>query len=504
VTSQEVDVLIVGAGLSGIGAAAHLGMRRPGTTYAILEAREASGGTWDLFRYPGIRSDSDMFTLGYAFRPWTESKAIADGPAILKYVRDTAAEYHVDEHIRYRHRVLRASWSSESARWSVEAERTDTGDVVEMRCRFLLMCAGYYSYSKAHVPDFAGVDEFRGRVVYPQFWPQDLDYAGKRVVVIGSGATAVTIVPAMAASAAHVVMLQRSPTYIVARPGEDSIANSLRKRLPAKLAYALTRWKNVAIQQYFYGVARRKPAAAKQRIVAMVREALGPDYDVATHFTPSYNPWDQRLCLVPDADLFASIRAGKASVVTDTIEAFTPAGIRLNSGRELEADVVVVATGLTLNFLGDVALSVDGTSIVPSELMIYKGAMLSGVPNLAMVFGYTNASWTLRADLTSEFVCRLLGYMERKGFAVATPRRDASVQEQPFLDFTSGYVRRALASLPRQGTKRPWRLYQNYTKDLATLRFSKIDDGVLDFSKRTVAERAGSAGAIGALAQRGM
>jgi monooxygenase len=484
------DVLIVGAGLSGIGAGYHLQARCPGLSYAVLEARDATGGTWDLFRYPGVRSDSDMYTLGYAFRPWREAKAIADGPSILNYVRDTAAEHGIDRHIRPGHRVRRASWSSAEARWTVEAERTGTGETVRLTCGFLLMCSGYYSYAEGHAPAFPGSDRFEGRIIHPQFWPEDLDYAGKRVVVIGSGATAVTIVPEMAKTAAHVTMLQRSPTYVVSRPAEDSTANWLRRRLPAKLAYRLIRLKNVGLTMYFYRLARRKPAQAKQRLLAMVQHALGADYDVATHFTPRYNPWDQRLCLVPDSDLFKAIRGGHASVVTDQVETFTATGLRLRSGAELEADIVVTATGLKLNLLGDVEFNVDDRRIDLSKAMSYKGIMFSEVPNLASVFGYTNASWTLKADLTCEYVCRLLNRMRRRGYAAATPRRDAAVEEEPFLDFSSGYVQRALDMLPKQGSKKPWKLHQNYALDMAALRLGRVDDGVLEFSRAPAAPSA--------------
>jgi len=481
---QEFDVLVVGAGLSGIGAACHLQARCPGLSYAVLEAREAIGGTWDLFRYPGVRSDSDMHTLGYSFQPWRGAKAIADGASILRYVRETAAEHGVDRRVRFRHRVRRAAWSSAEARWAVEAERTDTGDAVRFTCGFLLMCSGYYSYAEGHAPAFPGVHRFKGTVVHPQFWPEDFDHAGKRVVVVGSGATAVTIVPAMAEAAAHVTMLQRSPTYVVALPAEDRIADWLRRRLPARLAHGIARWKNVAAGALIYRLARWRPEQTKRRITAMAQRALGADYDVATHFTPGYDPWDQRLCVAPDADLFEAIRSGRASVVTDHVEAFTETGIRLRSGRDLRADVVVTATGLKLNLLGDVALEVDGRRVDLAETMAYKGAMLSGVPNLAVVFGYTNASWTLKADLTCEYVCRLLNHMRRGGYAAVAPRRDPSVGDEPLLDFTSGYVLRALHMLPKQGTKRPWKLRQNYALDLLTLRFGAVDDGVLEFTRR--------------------
>jgi len=482
--TEHFDVLIVGAGLSGIGAGYHVQTRCPGTTYAILEARGASGGTWDLFRYPGIRSDSDMYTLGYAFRPWREAKAIAGGSSILNYVRETAREHGIDQRIRFNHRVRRASWSSERAQWLVEAERTDTGEAVQLTCGFLLICSGYYSYAEGHAPEFPGMDGFRGQMIHPQFWPEALDYSGKRVVVIGSGATAVTIVPEMAKQAAHVTMLQRSPTYIVARPSEDTVANWLRARLPAKLAYRLTRLKNIALTMYFYRLARKKPEKTKQGILAMAKQALGPDYDVETHFKPSYNPWDQRLCLVPDADLFQAIRAGSASVETGHIETFTESSIRLQSGKELPADIVVTATGLKLNVLGDVEISVDGDKINLAKALTYKGIMFSGVPNLAWVIGYTNASWTLKADITCEYVCRLLNHMRRRGYVAATPRRDATVEEEPFFGLTSGYVQRGLAMMPKQGSKRPWKLYRNYAMDAAALRFGSLSDRTLEFTRR--------------------
>jgi len=487
-TATHFDVVIVGAGLSGIGAAVHLGTRCPGRSYAILEARETIGGTWDLFRYPGIRSDSDMYTLGYSFKPWAEAKAIADGPSILRYVRETAEEHGVDRHIRFGHRVTRAAWSSEDARWTVEAEHD--GAVVTLTCTFLLMCAGYYRYSDGYTPDFAGIGRFRGQVVHPQKWPEDLDYAGKKVVVIGSGATAVTLVPAMAATAAHVTMLQRSPTYVVSRPAEDRIATWLREHLPLSTAYWLTRWKNVMLQLFFYNLARKRPERVKQGILARVRETLGPDFDVDTHFTPSYNPWDQRLCLVPDDDLFDALKSRKASVVTGHIDSFTEKGIRLVGGEEIEADIVVTATGLVLELLGGMTVSVDGKDIDFSKTLSYKGMMYSDVPNLASAFGYTNASWTLKCDLTCEYVCRLLNHMQRFGYEAATPRNTDPHQETvPWLDFTSGYVTRAMDKFPKQGTKAPWRLHQNYARDLAMIRFAAIEDGVLELKRGAGAKR---------------
>jgi monooxygenase len=488
-TVEHFDVLVVGAGLSGIGAAYHLQKRCPGLSYAILEAREVTGGTWDLFRYPGIRSDSDMYTLGFTFRPWTEEKAIASGATILSYLRDTSRENGIDQHIRFGHRVRSAAWSSDEARWHVEAEFKDGGGPARLTCGYLLMCSGYYSYAGGHMPEFPGAEQFKGQVVHPQFWPEDLDYAGKRVVVVGSGATAVTIVPEMAKTAAHVTMLQRSPTYVVSRPSEDNVANWLRKRLPAKLAYRLARWKNVALTIHFYRLARNQPEKVKQQILAMAQRALGPDYDVGTHFTPSYKPWDQRLCLVPDSDLFEAIRTGKAGVATGHIETFTEAGIKLKSGAELPADIVVMATGLKLNLLGDVTLSVDGNTLDLSKALAYKGMMFSGVPNLASVLGYTNASWTLKAEITCEYVCRVLNHMKRRGYDAATPTHDPTVGEEPFLSLESGYVQRGLDTLPKQGSKRPWKLRNNYAMDAMALRYGRITDGTMKFTRRTPSAR---------------
>jgi cation diffusion facilitator CzcD-associated flavoprotein CzcO len=480
--TEHFDVLIVGAGLSGIGAAYHLQTACPGKRYAILESRDAIGGTWDLFRYPGIRSDSDMYTLGYAFKPWREAKAIADGPSILNYVRETARENGIDRHIRFHHTVKRAAWSSEQARWSVEAERGPGKEPVRFTCNFLFMCSGYYDYAAGYDPQFSGMARFQGRIVHPQFWPEDLDYRGKRVVVIGSGATAVTIVPEMAKDAAHVTMLQRSPTYIVSLPSEDKIANWLRRRLPPMLAYQLVRWRNVLLQMYFFNRARNYPQKVKAYILKLAQQELGPDYDVGTHFNPRYNPWDQRLCLVPDSDLFRMIRENKASVVTDQLEGFTEKGLMLKSGRALDADIVVTATGLQLRVVGGVQLMVDGRAIDLARAMTYKGMMFSDVPNLVSVFGYTNASWTLKCDLTCAYVCRLLNHMGARGYTMCMPRRDPAVAEAPWLNLTSGYIRRVEHLLPRQGAKAPWKLHQNYALDMLALRFGKVDDGTLVFS----------------------
>ena len=479
---EHVDVLVVGAGLSGISAGYHLQTFSPGKTYAILEGRRAMGGTWDLFRYPGVRSDSDMYTLGYRFRPWRNAKAIADGPSILEYIQETAQEYGVDKKIRYNHRVRRATWSSAQARWTVEVD-TGAAETVNFTCGFMYLCTGYYDYEGGYTPKFEGVERFSGEILHPQKWPSDLDYAGKRVVVIGSGATAVTLVPAMAAKAEHVTMLQRSPTYVVTIPGKDKIATTLRKYLPDRTAYRLTRWKNVALTMGFYGLARVMPDFFKHMVESGVRHQLGDNYDVK-HFTPSYNPWDQRLCLVPDADLFKSIRSGKASVVTDQIDSFTEKGVSLKSGRTLDADIIVTATGLTVRLMAGLQLVVDDKPIDLSKTVAYKGMMFSDIPNLASAFGYTNASWTLKCDLTAAYVCKLLNYMDDRGFAQCTPRKtDPTMKEEPVLSFSSGYVQRALPFLPRQGSKKPWRVHQNYAMDTMIMRYGTVNDGTMQFKR---------------------
>ena len=479
-TLEHFDVLVVGAGLSGIGAGHHLQTRCPDLRYAILEGRERLGGTWDLFRYPGVRSDSDMYTLGYAFRPWQEAKAIADGPAILKYVQDTARVEGIERHIRYGHRVKRAAWSTADALWTVEAEHGEASDTVRITCGFLFMCSGYYRYEAGYTPEFAGIEAFQGRVVHPQRWTDDIAYAGQRVVVIGSGATAVTLVPELAKAAAHVTLLQRSPTYMVALPSTDAIANGLRRVLPAGLAYSLARWKQVLLTMYFFNLCRRNPKRAKWLLLGGVRAQLGRNYDTAKHFTPRYNPWEQRLCLVPDGDLFKAIKTGRASVVTDQIDRFTPTGLKLASGAEIDADLVVTATGLNLQVLGGLQATVDGAPIDWARTMSYKGLMFDGVPNLASAFGYTNASWTLKSDLTCEYVCRLLNHMRKQGMRQCTPRNtDPTITEQPWIDFSSGYVQRSLPLLPKQGSRAPWKAYQNYVRDILALRFGKLDDGVM-------------------------
>jgi cation diffusion facilitator CzcD-associated flavoprotein CzcO len=483
------DVLIVGAGISGIGTAWHLQRFCPDRSFAILEGRGAIGGTWDLFRYPGIRSDSDMYTLGYSFEPWTDCKAIADGPSILAYVNRVADKYDLRRHIRFHHHVERASFDTKAGLWTVEVRRKDTGETVNLTANWVHMCSGYYNYERAYLPPFPGTERYKGRFFHAQFWPEDLDHHSKRVVVIGSGATAVTIVPELVEDgAAHVTMLQRSPTYMVSRPSVDKAANRLRGLLGDKASYGIVRWRNVVMQQLFFQLARRRPEFMKKLIRKGLLKELPPDYEVDTHFNPAYNPWDQRLCLVPDANLFACIRDGTVEVVTDTIETFTEGGVKLTSGRELQADIVVAATGLKLQLLSDIEFSVDGKPQTLSEAMTYRGMMFSDVPNLSYSFGYTNASWTLKADLTSGYLCRLLNHMKERNVQVALPRREPDVQEQPFLDFTSGYVQRARSILPKQGDRAPWKLHQNYALDMASLKLGKVEDGVMEF--RRTAERA--------------
>ena len=477
---EYFDVIIVGAGLSGVGAAYHLQAKCPNKSYIILESRDTLGGTWDLFRYPGIRSDSDMHTLGYNFKPWREAKAIADGKSILKYVRETAVENKIDRHIRYSQSVKQANWSSEEAVWTLKTQTSS------FQCNFLIMCSGYYNYDRGYTPEFIGRDRFKGKIVHPQQWQEDLDYQDKKVIVIGSGATAVTLVPEMAKDAAKVTMLQRSPTYIVSRPDEDKTANLLRKLLPERLAYAITRWKNIAFQQFLYRRTREEPEKIKNTLINLVRQELGEDYDVEKHFTPRYNPWDQRLCLVPNSDLFKAIKSGKAEVVTDRIDTFTADGIRLKSGDELAADIIVTATGLNLLVLGGVEFLVDGEPVEFARTYTYKGIMYSDVPNLVSIFGYINASWTLRADLISEYTCRLITHMDKTGYRQCTPRlrdEDLNMPERPYIEgFSSGYIQRLLPVLPKQGDRSPWLNSQSYKEDKKNLRHGAIEDGVLIFT----------------------
>jgi monooxygenase len=490
-TATYVDVLIVGAGISGIAAAYHLQKNCPRKTFAILEARDALGGTWDFFKYPGLRSDSDLYTFGFSFKPWTSDKAIADATTILQYLKDTAAEFGIDKTIRYRHRVVEASWNSQDALWNVIVEAGADRARVRYSCNYLYMCSGYYDYSKGHTPHFDGIEDYQGRLVHPQDWPADLDWTDRKVVVIGSGATAVTLVPELAKTARHVTMLQRSPTYIVARPSRDPIATWLRKRLPGAMAHTLTRWKNVLLGMAFYKFARGYPDKMTALIRKGTTQQLGTDFDVDTHFTPTYKPWDQRLCLVPDGDLFKALRAGRAAIATDRITRFTARGLELASGAQLNADIVVTATGLELIMLSGIPFSVDGAPVDVSKALIYKGMMLSGIPNFAFAVGYTNASWTLKCELTATYICRLLNRMARRDEAYCCPQRDtASDAVEPALDFTSGYVLRAANILPKQGTKAPWKLHQNYAIDLFNFKFGKLDDGAMRFVKRTAARRA--------------
>ncbi|MEJ8821336.1 NAD(P)/FAD-dependent oxidoreductase [Variovorax humicola] len=482
-SDEFVDVLVVGAGLSGIGAGYHLQTLCPDRSYAIVEARNDLGGTWDLFRYPGVRSDSDMHTLGYSFRQWTDLKAIAAGPTILNYLRETAREYGIDRKIRFGHRMLRADWSTPDAQWTVEVRRETDGSIVNLRCGFLFMCSGYYDYAGGYQPDFPGRERFGGRMVHPQEWPEDLDYEGRKVVVIGSGATAVTLVPALAGKAAHVTMLQRSPTWMVARPSVDPLDTRLRRRLPLRMALTLTRWKNVLLGMFIFRLCKRRPQRMRELLLGGVRRALGPQADIATHFTPRYNPWEQRLCLVPDGDFFKAINTGRASVVTDHIESFTETGLKLKSGAALDADIVVSATGLKLAMLGNTALYVDGQRVEPARTVNYKGLMYTGVPNMANTFGYTNASWTLKADLTAKYVCRLLNHMRKTGARrCIVPPTGPDTPLMPWVDFSSGYFQRAAEMLPKQGTTKPWKLNQNYIADLFAMRFGAVADGVLEFT----------------------
>ncbi|THJ66751.1 NAD(P)/FAD-dependent oxidoreductase [Arthrobacter echini] len=475
--TEHLDVVIVGAGLSGIGAAYRVATMLPGRSFAVLEARDTVGGTWDLFRYPGVRSDSDMFTLGYPFRPWTEAKAIADGSSILSYVRATAEDERIREKIRFRTRLVGAAWSSEDARWTLELEVSDDDGATERRtmsCGFLYICSGYYNYDHGHEPAFEGIESFEGRIVRPQFWPEDLDYRDKRVVVIGSGATAVTLLPAMAKDAAHVTMLQRSPTYVTAVPSRDTFSDAARRYLPARLAHHVARAKNVVTKQAFYQLCRSRPELAKKIIRTQTERIVGDEQLVAEHFTPAYNPWDQRLCVAPSADLFKALKAGTASVVTDTIETFTPQGIRLASGQELAADVVVTATGLSMLPLGGATFSVDGAPVDLGDSWVYRGLMVSGVPNLALCVGYTNASWTLRADLSSRYVCRLIRYLDRHGYRYGAPSTDGDMRPRPLLDLTSGYVQRAISAFPKQGDRQPWTMRQNYLLDAPTALYGSV------------------------------
>ena len=481
---ESVDVLIIGAGLAGIGGACQLQRNCPNHSFAIFESRATSGGTWDLFRYPGFRSDSDMYTYSYGFKPWKDKSTIADGHKILSYIREAAAEYDVERHIRYQHKVVAANWSSTDQCWLVTAQRGDSSDSSEqvtISCKFVFNCSGYYDYEQGYTPDFKGIDDFKGQAIHSQQWPEDLDYKDKRVVVIGSGATAVTLVPAMAKDTASIVMLQRTPTYIASLPSEDPMAKNLRKWLPNSWAFRLTRWKKVLFSIYIYQLSRKRPQELKKFLIGGVKKALGPDYDVATHFTPDYNPWDQRLCAVPDGDLFTAIREGHAEVVTDHIAQFNGDGIQLKSGKQLNADIVILATGLNLKFAGGVKHSFDGKQLDITEHYIYRGMMFSGIPNLAFTVGYTNSSWTLKTDLTGRYVCRLLNKMDRGNYATVTPQIKGDIGEVPMLDFDAGYVLRAKEMMPKNGDRLPWKNYQNYVRDFVGLRLGRLNDDELEF-----------------------
>jgi monooxygenase len=480
---EHLDVLIIGAGLSGVGAAHYLQTDCPWASWAIFEARDAIGGTWDLFRYPGIRSDSDMFTLGYTFRPWVGEKSIADGGSILQYIRDTATSAGIDRKIHFHHRIVSAEWSTARSRWLVRAERTDTGEAVELTCGFLFSCTGYYRYDHGYQPDFAGMAEFSGTIVHPQAWPADLDYTGRKVVIIGSGATAVTLAPSLATTASHVTMLQRSPTYIASLPAKDPIANGLRRVLPDRWSAPVVRWFKALSTQASYVVSRKRPELVKRLVRKQLEKELPAGYDIDTHFTPRYNPWDQRFCVVPDGDLFKAIRAGSLTIATDQIDTFTPTGLRLVSGQELEADIIVSATGLELLFAGGIELSVDGEKVDVASRLSYKGMMLEGVPNMAIAIGYTNASWTLKCDLTCDYVCRLLNRMRATGKQQATPvNTDTAVSAQPLLGLTSGYVMRSEDKFPKQGSRFPWQVHQSYLKDYRALKLRGVEDDALVLS----------------------
>ena len=474
------DVIVIGAGISGIAAGYNLRKSCPNKSFAILEGRESLGGTWDLFKYPGIRSDSDMHTLGYRFKPWIHDKSIADGPSILEYLNETVDENNLRENILLNHKVNSANWNSDKSMWELEIKEKDHW--INMTCYFLFLCGGYFSYSKPHMPSFNNQEKFEGQIIHPQFWNDQLDYINKKVVVIGSGATAITLVPAIAEKAEHVVMLQRSPSYVVSRPSEDAINKFLRRFLSIRVTYFLIRWKNILWQSYTFFLARKFPNKIKQGILDLLKNELGSDFDIKKHFTPSYKPWDQRMCLVPDSDLFKAIKKSKASVVTDKVKEFKSDGILLESGEKITADVILTATGIELNSLNDINVTVDNTKINAHERLTYKGMMLSGVPNFALSFGYVNASWTLRADLTCEYVCRLINLMDKKGVACCAPVDDPSAYgNDDLIDFTSGYVQRGLHLMPKQGNKAPWKNYQNYLKDIFAVRLFSIKDSNLNF-----------------------
>ena len=472
------DVIIIGAGLSGIGAACHLSKNCPDKSYAVLEGREQMGGTWDLFKYPGIRSDSDMYTLGYNFKPWTDPQAIADGPSILKYIKETASEFNVTDKIRYQQKVTKIDWDSESARWTLTINQGDQH--TQMQCSFLITCTGYYNYQAGYTPEFPGRNNYQGTFIHPQHWPETLDYSNKKIVVIGSGATAVTLVPELAKKATSVTMLQRSPTYLTSLPRVDHLSVWMRKVLPDTWVYRFARTRNIGFTIAFYNYCKKFPNNARKFIAKMAKKDL-PDHFDMKHFDPKYNPWDERVCVVPDSDMFQAISDGKADVMTDTIETFTETGLKLDSGKELEADIIISATGLDIQIMGGIEVSVDGQAYDFSEKMIYRGVLFQDLPNLGMIFGYTNASWTLKSDLVSEYMCRVINHLDKTNTNTAVPKDNQSMKHIPFMDMSSGYIQRALHKAPKQGEKLPWRLYQNYLKDMFMLRYGKLDDDVLTF-----------------------
>lgn len=482
--NTQVDVLIIGAGLSGIGAACHLRRESPSKTFAIIERRKAMGGTWDLFKYPGIRSDSDMFTLGYNFKPWKGTKVLAGGADIKKYIEEAAKEYKVADHVHFGLKGEKLEWSTENAQWTLTALNEETGEAETFTANFVIGCTGYYNYDSGYTPEFPGLDKFKGQLVHPQKWPENFDYSGKKVVVIGSGATAITLVPSMADEAGHVTMLQRSPTYVASIPSVDPVSETLRKFMPMSMVYAAGRARNISLQRLIFKLCKQRPTTMRRLLLGQIKRRMGSDFDMK-HFTPKYNPWDQRLCVVPDSDLFKTIKSGKASVETDEIDTFTAKGIKLKSGKELEADIVITATGLDLQMLGGMGIIVDGKEVQPNETMSYKGIMLSGVPNMGMVFGYTNSSWTLKADLANQYYCRLINHMDEKGWKQCMPVDTEGVMtDQDFLGLESGYVKRVSHRLPRQGAKSPWDVVNNYFQDLPRLKLGKLDDGAMEFSQR--------------------
>ena len=483
-SNNHFDVIIMGAGLSGIGAACHLQKKCRNKSFAIIEARAAMGGTWDLFRYPGIRSDSDMYTLGYNFKPWTNPKSIADGPSILNYIKETAKEFDIADHIHFNTKITSLSWSTEKKLWTIKCTQTKTKKTIEYTCTFLQCCLGYYNYDHGYTPDFKGVEKFKGKIVHPQFWPEDLNYTNKEVVIVGSGATAVTLLPAMSEKTKHITMLQRSPTYIVSVPNKSLFPKVMNDNLPPKLMYEINRTAHVGITILQYNLSRNKPEMMKNFFIKNAKKQLPKDYDINTHFTPKYNPWDERLCAVPNGDLFKAIKNNKASIVTDQIDSFVEDGILLKSGKTLNADIIITATGLELQMIGGISMEIDGKKVNPSDVIVYKGMMLKDIPNFVFVIGYTNASWTLKADLVSTYFCRLINETEKKGKKIFVPKSDKPIDIEPLMDFKSGYVQRALASgkLPRQGTKTPWKLKQNFIYDAINLNFGSINDGFMKFS----------------------